>query len=196
MHQWRQAVVFMFVGMGLAFAGGAAAMKAAEAEPARVAVCDVYGVIEKLLETDRFKPDREAEEKSAQDALQPLHDELTQLQQQLQNANPEDEATQETYRQFQAKRREYEQKAAEIQARVRKFMSKQFIDAYAMAKTSADAVAEDMGYDYVIASRGIDEEIKSDDPERIVQAVLARPVVKMPEGADITPDVKADLKLD
>lgn len=196
MRQWRQAAVFFFVGMGVALAGGAAAMKATEAEPARVAVCDVYGVIEKLLDTDRFKPAREVEQKNAEESLQPLQQELTEMEHQLQNANPEDQNAQETYKQYQKKRQEFQQKATELQTRLRKFMSKQFVDAYGMVKTSADAVAEDMGYDYVIASRGIDEEIKTDDPDRVVQAVLARPIVKLPKGADITTDVKADLKLE
>ncbi len=196
MRQWQQAAVFFILGLGAALGGGAAAMRASQPEPARVATCDVYGVIEKLLETDRFKPDREAEEKKAQETLQPLQDELTELQQRLQGADPKDEATQDLYRQFQQKRQEFQQAASEIQTRVRKFMSKQFLDAYTMAKASTDAVAEELGYDYVVCSRGIDEKIKADDPDRVVQAVLARPIIKLPKDADITADVKDDLKLE
>lgn len=196
MRQWQQGVVFFIVGMGVALGGGAAAMRASEADPARVAVCDVYGVVEKLLETDRFKPALDAEKKKAEETMQPLQEELNELGRQLQNANPEDPGVQDAYRQYQRKGQEFQQKAGELQKQLSRFVSRQFLEAYAMAKASADAMAEELGYDYVIASRGIEEEIKSDDPERVVQAVLARPVIKMPKDADITDVVKDDLKLE
>ena len=61
---------------------------------------------------------------------------------------------------------------------------------------SAQAIAEQMGYDYVLASRPVDRDMDAQDTTAVIRSVLARPVLKAPEGVDITPDVKQDLKLD
>jgi hypothetical protein len=76
-----------------------------------------------------------------------------------------------------------------------KMVGRKYIEAYKLVKSSCETVAKDLGYSHVVASR-TKEEIMTDNPGLVAQALLARVMVVSPEGTDITDDVKKDLKLD
>lgn len=169
---------------------------AGESKPVKIAVCDVYGVTEKLVESDRFVPDREAEEKRLREMIEPMRQELTDMQREIDGLDPKDEATQAKIREFRAKREQLaiaEQKAATAFGT---FVAGQFLDAFEIARGSVSAVAERNGYTHVLASRDPSKRIETLNPERIVEAFLGRPVIVAPEGTDITLDVLAELHLD
>lgn len=182
---------------------GSAAMFAETPEPTRLAVCDVYGVAEKLLQTDRFIPAREAEEKAITESIKPVADALEAIKRDVESrggigeggVDPKTEEGQRIGREFQKKTEEFARLSRDGQVRFQKFVSGQFIEALGLVRDSCARVAAEKGFTHVIASRDIDKPIETVDPERLIEAMLGRPVVVRPEGADITPDVMADLRV-
>lgn len=183
------------------FASSAAASLSpgsAATEPvvAKIATCDVYEIVEKLVAGDRFEAPRKAEEERIRVKLKPLEDELSAMEGELKDADPKDEAAQEKARTFQRKRNEYGLLRGKAQQEYTDFVAGQYVEAFEEAKTSAAAIAERLGYTHVIATRTAEKKIKTTDPERLIEAFLGRPVTVAPEGSDITEEVKEDLKLD
>mgnify|MGYP000107535689 CR=1 FL=1 len=174
----------------------ASAMVGAEPVSARIATCDVYELVEKFVTGERFDAPRKAEEERIRLRMKPLEDELVALENELKDADPKDEAAQEKARTFQRKRSEFALLRGKAQQDYTDFVAKQYVNAFEEVKSSAAAVAERLGYTHVIASRTAEKEIKTTDPERLVEAFLGRPITVAPEGSDITEEVKADLKLD
>jgi Skp family chaperone for outer membrane proteins len=163
--------------------GSGSARFAPDPAPARFATCDVYHVIQRLFDSD----------------LKPLADELQALgdkaQAAVQNAPATDPAAQAVVREFQEKRAALNKKQQEMGARLQKFKGTQLVECYELARASVGAVADRMGYTYVLASRRVTEKVPSDDPQIVVEALLQRPVLRGPDATDITDDVLADLKL-
>ncbi|MEO1130234.1 MAG: hypothetical protein AAFX05_11085, partial [Planctomycetota bacterium] len=62
--------------------------------------------------------------------------------------------------------------------------------------SSAAAIAEEQGFDYVLASITPDTEVMEGTMDAVARDILGRPVLVLPEGTDITEDVRADLKLE
>jgi Skp family chaperone for outer membrane proteins len=197
-------------GLGVGAAGARGSRHGGEPAPARIAVCDVYGLLDSLVQSDRYQPQIRSESEKAQAdleplarALQDLQETLRGMQERLKGMSPQDEEAQRYYREYQEKEREFQERQREFQERQRRargvierLVAGSYLDGYKQVKASAEAVARDLGYTHVIASRNREEVIKTEDPNQIIQAFLARPVVVMPEGTDITEDVKKDLKLD
>lgn len=182
------------------FASSAAAAPRAELAPrepvsARIATCDVYEVVEKLVAGDRFEAPRKAEEERIREKMKPLEEELTALESELKEADPKDEAAQEKARTFQKKRTEFSLLRGKAQQDYTDFVAKQYVQAFEEVKVSAAAISERLGYTHVIASRTSEKTIKATDPERLVEAFLGRPMTVSPANSDITDDVKDDLKL-
>jgi Skp family chaperone for outer membrane proteins len=168
----------------------------AEPAAARIATCDVYEVVEKLVAGERFEEPRKAEEERIRLKMKPLEDDLAAMESELKEADPKDEAAQARARDFQRKRSEYTLLRGRAQQDYTDFVAGQYVAAFEEAKASAAAIAERLGYTHVIASRTSEKKIKATDPERLVEAFLGRPMTVMPEGSDITEEVKEDLKLD
>jgi hypothetical protein len=168
----------------------------AEPVAARIATCDIYEIVEKLVTGDRFEGPRKAEEERIRLRMKPLEDELIALENELKEADPKDEAAQEKARTFQRKRTEFALLRGKSQQDFTDFVAKQYVEAFEEARSSAAAISERLGYTHVIASRTSEKEIKATDPERLIEAFLGRPITVAPEGSDITEDVKEDLKLD
>ncbi len=162
---------------------------------ARIATCDVYEIVEKMVVGDRYEAPRKAEEERIRLKLKPLEEELAAMEAELKEADPKDEAAQDKARTFQRKRSEFALLRGKSQQEYTDFVAKQYVDAFEEVRTSAAAISERLGYTHVIASRTAEKKIKATDPERLIEAFLGRPMTVAPEGSDITDEVKADLKL-
>ena len=162
---------------------------------ARIAVCDVYQIADKLIESDRYQPRVKEEQERLRAEIAPMETELAQIRDRGMALDPETEEARNLYIVFQQKQQAYAQKQQELQLAYQAFLAKLYVEAYNDVRTSTDAVADDLGYTHVIVSRRKDEKIETTDLTQVIQAVLARPVAKSPEGSDITDDVLKDLKL-
>ena len=169
----------------------------APSDPPRIAVCAVVKIMDELMETDRFKPDRlEQEESLRTEKLQPLIDEARELQQQAEGLARDDPKITELRERMSRVQREGERVSREIMQTVEKKVAEQLIECYALVRASAAAVAEERGFTYVLASGDPEEPTKSAVVMRVMRETLARPVIVSPKSADITDDVRLDLKLE
>lgn len=172
--------------------GVAAPSQAIPREPvaARIATCDVYAVMQVLVESERYKPARLAEQDKARAQLKEIAEQVRAIEARLKGMDPGDEKTLEVFREFNAKKELFQERQGELD----EFLGNQFVTAYEEVRKAADAVGERRGYTHVIATRKASEKPAA-DMDRITQQVLSRPVLRSPPADDITEDVLAELKL-
>ena len=166
------------------------------ASDASIAVVATPDIMNDLMQSDRFAPDRERYALERQDELKPFADQLQKLQDQLQGMTDEDPQFPALAQQFNQIRNQAIQKQNQINADLEKFTASQVIEAYKLVRSSAQAVAEDLGYDYVITSADEDKALEPQNVEIALRQIMARPVLAFPEDADITDDVREDLNLE
>lgn len=204
------ALLALAIGLGLASQGTlggnrafAEPMTSAGGDASKVAVCDVYGIAEKVIQSDRYIPARQAEEDRLKKEIEPLENELKELQREIQalassGADPKDEHSQAKVKEFQQKREAYAIAREKGAISLQQLISTQFIEAFGLVREAAAKVASDKGFSHVFASRDARKPIESSPPptpERLIEAFLGRPVIVAPESADITADVIDELKL-
>lgn len=160
------------------------------ADPARFATCDVYAVMQQLVESERYKPKRVAGQEKARSELKEIAGQISALEQQLKSMDPKDEKALAIFREFNAKKEMFSERQKELD----EFLGDQFVQAYDEIRKAADAVAEREGYTHVLATRRRDEKV-SNNMEQATQQMLARPVLRAPVGDDITERVLTELKL-
>lgn len=176
---------------------GASALGRARSEDRPpVAVCDVFGVVERLMDSDRYQPARREAGEAADALLQPLRERVEALGTKGRSLPEGDPTIPEVAREFQRAQAELQQAVTEAAREMEGLTAKQLKEAYSAARASTDAVAESLGFAYVFATRLPDKEVDGTDSSSVVRAMLARPALVFPDTADITPDVLADLKLD
>ncbi len=168
----------------------AAGHAVAEPAPAKVATCDVYAVIQVLVESERYKPSRVAEQDKARTQLKEMAEGIRGLETQLKSMDPKDEKTLEVFRDINTKKQQFQERQSELD----EFLGNQFVTAYEEVRKAADAVGEKKGYTHVIASRKAGEK-PSSNMDLITQQILSRPVLRSPPGDDLTEAVLGELKL-
>ncbi len=181
---------------------GAGRATAAEPAPSKakpgeaIAVCDIINVVERLMDSDRYKPARDEAGAASEKAIADFRARAQAAEDALRGMDEKAEGFEAARREYQlagmALQREGQRLAQEMDA----LTTKQLGEAYGVVRASAEAVADQLGYSYVIASRPADKPLDAADTAAVVRAMLARPVIRFPEGADITADVKQDLKID
>jgi len=214
MHRAERIVIYSLLALALGVAlhaagvvrtgsgGGSVALAAtpapARAEPAasKIAVCDLFGIVEKFVDMEPFATSRKGEEDRLKGILAPLEAELDRLEKELQKADPNDPAARAKAGDFQQKRQQYSTTQQTVSQQYAAFVSGQFIDGYDQVRAKADSVAAGLGYNVVISSRALDRKITADDPQRLVDEFLGRPVVKIADEANITKAVMAALKIE
>jgi Skp family chaperone for outer membrane proteins len=177
-----------------------------EARPARakltldaesnVAVCAIPSVINDLMESDRYRPERERLEEDLADEREELNEEFEQISERARQMNPEDPAAGEVFTEWRTAMRElseFDQQASRRQARMR---AQQMAAAYELARSSASAIADDLGFDYVMICGDERDELNTSDALLLLGQLSRRPVIKWPDNANITEDVREDLGLD
>lgn len=174
-------------------ASRAVAVAPAETAPAKVAICDFYLLVERLVDTDTYAAPRKAEEARIAGILSPLENELNTMNIELQNANPNDPAVQERYRAFETKRSDYMARRQDLSDAYSRIVSSQFVEAYEKVVAETRRIAEQQGYTYVAAHKS--GRITATEPRRLVEDFLARPLPIVPEGADLTEQVRMAMNL-
>lgn len=180
-------------GYRLVAAAGASSRSAAPPEAARIATCDVYQLVERMIDSDQYIPARNVEQERVKGLLSPFEADLEKMQKELQAADPKDPAAQEKFKAFQTKREEYMAKRQQAADGYTDLVTGQFADAYTRIAAEARKTAESLGYTHVIAHKRGD--IRAHDPRQLVEEFLSRPITVAPDGTDITEQVRAVMKL-
>ncbi len=185
----------LFASVMLTGLSSAHARDGAEGVPApKIAVCAVPALVNELMQSDRFKPERESLEERFRSEMQEIEQRLGTLRDRAQ-ANPDDPGMEALAQEFGEQRRLLAEKQREAAQALEKKTAEQLLQCFDLARTSASAVAEELGYNYVLASVGPDEELNDTSVEIAVRQMMSRPAVMFPKEADITDDVRDDLNL-
>lgn len=160
---------------------------------ALIALCDVYALIERQVESDQFRPARDSEQERIKAQLTPLEAELETLQKDLQTANPQDPAAQAKFGTFQQKRDDYQKRRQELLDAYSELIAKQFAQALTQVSAEAKKVATELGYTHVISQKT--SEMIAKDPRQLVEEFLSRPFAAYPAETDITEKVREAMKL-
>lgn len=200
------AVVGQSAGLRMGAPAVGAPMGAAP-ESARLATCDIYSIVERLVESDAYAPARNIEQERVKARLAPMEDELkrldsenAKLREELSGADSKDPGAQMKLKTYNANQSEFESKIKpynELKAQLADGYSSlivgQFAEAYQRVLAEAKKIAEEKGFTHVIAQkRG---EISARNPQQLVEEFLARPISVSPADADITEAVRVSMKL-
>ena len=187
-------------------------LEAAPTKPEHeLAICAVRQVVDELLKSDRFLParqalydgvDREAliqEYETLRTQMNNLREQYERLRQegQLDSGQPtaELQRIQAEVQGINERLKQIQQQLQPLDQQLQQLSIQQFQEAYALVRDAAEAVAEDLGYDYVLATNRRDDDF-SPIAASAANNINARPVLVFPESVDITLDVMAELNLD
>lgn len=180
----------------ISFSPEAMAARDGDAGDHPIAVCAMPSLINELMASDRYLPQRENPAPELREQFEDLRKELDDINEGLEGADENDPATQRDLR----RRREIFQQLQGLQAQIARAVeqktAEQFAECYAMVRSSASAIAEDLGFDYVIATGDPEETLNTTISEVTLRQITARPVLRAPKGVDITDDIRDDLNLD
>lgn len=162
-----------------------------------VATCAVLTLADELMESDRFRPARQEYEASLrQEKLDPMVDQLRALQERLEQIPENDPQVPELRERFVRVQREASRIRNELAQALDAKAAEQLAECYELVRSSAGGVAQDLGYDWVLASSDASKPVSTDSLVSLMRDLLSRPALVAPEDSDITEDVRKDLNLD
>jgi Skp family chaperone for outer membrane proteins len=194
------AAVAVVCGVGAGVLGVASWQNSARAEsrvaPAqRTATVDMYGLIERSIDSDKYKPAREAHHNELRARLDAIQKELEGTQTALramEQAKPEFQAE---YAKFQARVQEFQQLQEESAQKAETFNTQQLLESYKLIVDSVNQLAKERGYTHVVATRDMSIEIRPTNLQGALQEILARPMVVSATEDDLTEAVATAMKL-
>jgi len=202
MRHWERSLLlvlaFLVAGMLARVSFAPAAHAAGEPDDPRhtIAVCAMPSLVNELMGSERFLPEREDPAPELREQFDDLRRELEKLNEGLEGAAEGDPNAARDMR----RRREVFQQLQAVQSQIARAVeaktAEQLAACYALVRSSANAVAEDLGFDYVIATGDPDETLNTAAAEVTLRQITARPVLRFPKGVDITDDVRDDLNLE
>ncbi len=173
---------------------GAAAPSSGAPEP-KIGVVALMKIADELMDSSRYKPARdELDEKLNKELLRPTVDQLKEIEAKVKEGG-EAADTPENRQNYMRLRGELSAKQREMAQRAEELVSQQLKEVYGLIRTSAAAVAEKHGFNYVLSTMRPDDKFQNGPVLATIRDLLSRPVPVFPEGVDITEEVREDLKL-
>ena len=166
-----------------------------KAGDARIAVVAAIRLMNELMESDRFKPAREEMETSLRTEVNEIIEKGKALEEHLKTLDQDSDEARQVKQQLLGLQGALGKKQQELGIRYEKFVAEQTRDAYKLIRDSAADIAEDKGFNYVLASQFPDDEIVAGPVAGTVNDILGRPVMMAPPEADLTEEVREDLNL-
>ena len=170
----------------LAFRGGhmlPPALAADHTNARAFAVCGVTGIIDDMMETDRYRPDRlEYEQEVREELMGDLTSQMQALEQQVQSVEPGSEDFNRLREQYFRLQGEATRRQQEVRRRVEVKVVEQLVDCRMIVLASTRAVADDLGFEFVLSSESTEKEYEQENVRDLVLDFLSRPVVVYPEA--------------
>lgn len=170
---------------------------AAAPQPAKIAVADMIGIVDKLMSQGSFKAARDQFDAGQLAAQEKIKAEFTAIQAdsaaRTEAAKTDDEKAKIT-EETDAKVKELQTRYQGMQGETDTFTTGMLADAYKLATETATTVAHLHGYTMVLASRTSD--VPRDRGSQLAfQEILLRHVAVAPAGDDLTKAIEKELKL-
>jgi Skp family chaperone for outer membrane proteins len=158
-----------------------------------VAFVDISRALNPLMEVPQFSEERKtlSDELDAQE--KDFRDRLDAFGEQLRDANREDPATQESFKQAQALYEEYMDWGRGAVERRNAMDVRHMQSAYKELASAVDVVAQKLGVDIVLRFIPTENEFKATDAEGALTEIRLRTAVKYPAALDITSEVLEEL---
>lgn len=163
---------------------------------AKTGTVDVLGLLERMLDYDPYKTERDTETKGWNDQIQPLADQrdaAVQSLQQLDPNNPDQSIGQNLYQQYQQLDQRIRSLSQQAQQSIDHLSAKQLADAYAKIHAAVQKVADEQGVVRVFSSRMTGEGLETTNTNVVVQEVLLRPLLRDTSAMDLTELVRMEL---
>ncbi|MEK6703807.1 MAG: OmpH family outer membrane protein [Planctomycetota bacterium] len=161
----------------------------------KIGTCDVLAISEKFMQSEKYSTIMNITKTTLDKTLQPLKDEVEGLGTKLQALPREGAEFKNGYATYSQKVEEYKQRLQQNDNALREQQVRNLGEAYNIVITTADAVGSKLGYTHVIASRPVGKPAEFGHLDPLIE-ILAHPLIKGAEGADITAEVIKELKLD
>ncbi len=173
-----------------------AAVDADAASNPRIAVVATIRLMNDLMGSERFKPARDEMRQTLEGEFEPIVEQGKSLEDRLRSIDKDSEEARQIKQQLMGLQGALGKKQQDAGVRMEKFVSEQSREAYKLVRDSAVAIAGDHGFTYLIASQSADDEITAGPVAGLLNDLLGRPILLSPASADITEEVRADLKLE
>lgn len=160
-----------------------------------IAVCAIPTIVNELMASERFLEEREDLAEEFDDQRVDLEDRLADIRDRAQGMQQDDPAMGAIFEEFQTVNGELQRLRQEFNRGSAALQATQLADSYELARASALAVGDELGYEFVFASGSPDEDLNTTDTAQLLGQLARRPVIKFPEEHDITDDVRDDLNL-
>ena len=159
------------------------------AQPAgesRIATVDLLTLLEDMLQTEDYKPARDAFREEWETRIGGLQTRLQQIESELRLSAPTDPNMGQLQQQYQQTGYQYQQLSREAAMAFDQFNAEQAAEAYAQLNENATTLAEGLGYTHIFVTRREPEITERGNLATVTQEILARTVVLAPTGDDLT----------
>lgn len=201
MNKLERVLLWTTLPVCLALAAGLRPWQTAEAQPAsggtRIATIDILQVTEKLTQSEKYKPARDAKMAELQQPIDTLRAAVAEVEKKItaipdwQN-NPE---AKPLITDHQQKRAAFDSVVRDARVAAEQFNVAQVREAYRLTCETAERLAKQRGYTHVVASRGAEAGFAAQQVEALIREVLGRPIVMGPASDDLTKAVEEELKV-
>ena len=166
------------------------------ADSKEIAVCAIPTLVNELVTSGNFAAEREELSDEFEERQQELQDRLEDIQDRARGMEQDDPALGALAEEFGEVRGELLAAQSEFGQASEAMTARHLAEAYELARGSAEAIAEELGFGFVFASGSPDEELNRSNAQQLLGQLSRRPVIRFPEASDITDDVRDDLGLD
>lgn len=163
--------------------------------PHRVATVDMLELLEDLLQTPDFKPDRDEFRGDWEERIGDMQNALAQIEGELRMASPTDPGTRQLQQRYQQMGFQFQQMQRQASMEFDRFSAEQAATAYTTLHAEASALADEMGFSHLIASRSKGEITDRSNLATVTQEILARSMIVSPEGDDLTAQLREKLSI-
>lgn len=172
------------------------AQPTSSSRPARIATVDTFAVLQLQLNTDQFVSQRVALEEQFREAVAPLEQQDSDLQSQLAELAPTDPRVPQLQAQRQQLFGQFNQLRQQLALASDRLSAEQAAIAYRQVHEQVNTIAERRGFTHVFGTRMQVDLMAPQDSNSAMQEILGRPVLRAPEGSDITDAVLASMNLE
>jgi Skp family chaperone for outer membrane proteins len=159
------------------------------------ATIDLLTLLEDYLQTDTFKPSRDAYRGEWETRLGAMQNQLQQIETELRMSSPQDPGVRALQQQYQQTGFEFQQMQREATMGFDQFNAEQAAEAYATLYAEAKSLADAAGYSHLVVTRRTGEITERGNLATVTQEILARPFVLSPDADDLTGSLREQLSI-
>lgn len=161
----------------------------------RIATVDLLTLLEDQLQTEDYKPGRDAFRTEWESRIEAVRQRLQRIETEIQMLTPADPNFRQLQQQYQQSGYEFQQLSRDATIAFDQFNAEQAAEAYETLHENAAALAEGLGYSHLYVSRQSGEIVERGNLATVTQEILARSVVISPEGDDLTDRLRERLSI-